>query len=591
MRRLDNRFSAVTAAVVLALSITAIGCGDTLLGDDGPSTPYPGGRWSPPEPTFGNFTQTDVELPMSDGVILVADVNYPADLETGERANGSFPVILTQNPYGGNIAATAGSFFVSRGYIFAGVDVRGTSRSGGSGAELFTPRTAEDGAELVAWASRLGGSDGNVGLWGCSFLGINQLEAATQLGPDSPVKAMIPGCFTGDSYRDTLFDNGIPGPIATAWPGVWPDALPGGDRGYYRDYWRNLDRVARAPAIAATGIPMLMWVGWGEGGALGALELYAALQNLSAGRGVFAPMRDDQPVTGRYQAIIGDWAHAGGLDQGIELQWYDTWIKGIDTGLPKNTRTPLHLQELASNRWINAKRYPLTDDSTALYLTQAGELAGSAAAAGRDTLTWVPPEEVSASVEYTSAPFSDGAVLAGPMAARLEISSSNTNAQLLIELLDVAPDGARAVISHGSVLGSRRGLDTDRSWTDADGELIRPYLALDRDEPLLPDQRTGIDVPLVPTLWSIEPGHRLGVRLSTRPRAENCGFVIGNPPWGCNLTEPMRETLPGGVYTIHYGGTSASSVRLPLIAHGSFETSRSITPPTVRDGSTLPGDW
>jgi hypothetical protein len=31
---------------------------------------------------------------MSDGVVLVGDVTYPADLETGERAPGQFPVIL-----------------------------------------------------------------------------------------------------------------------------------------------------------------------------------------------------------------------------------------------------------------------------------------------------------------------------------------------------------------------------------------------------------------------------------------------------------------------------------------------------------------
>jgi len=578
--------SAFLLSLIVALLLS---CSDASV-EDGVPTSYPGGVWSPPEPTFGTSVETDVEIAMSDGVVLVGDVSYPMDLETGERADGTFPVLLTQNPYGGNVADTVGSFFVSRGYIFAGVDVRATSRSGGTGGSIFTPRQAQDGAELVEWASTLDGASGEVGLRGCSWLGINQLETATQLGPDSPVKAMIPGCLSGDSYRDTMFDNGIPGPTATVWPGVWPDALPGGDRGYYRDHWRSLDRVARAPAIFETGIPALLWVGWGEGGSAGALELYAALQNLAAGRPLWAPMRADQPVTGRYQAIIGDWRHGGGLDRGIELQWYDTWIKGVDAGLPTETDTPLHLQELESGRWVNVRTYPITDRSSALFLTTTATLTKSPGAEGQESLPWVPIGSASDELEFTSAPFEDGATLAGPIAAALEVSSSNTNAQILLVLVDVAPDGTTSTISHGSILGSRRALDPERSWVGADGALVRPYLALDADVPLVPGEPTRLEVPLQPTLWSIEPGHRLRLRLSSRPRVEDCGFEIGAAPWGCHLTQPMLDTLPGGVYTIHFGA-DGSSLRLPLIDHGVLPASRSIVPPTARGEETLPGDW
>jgi len=579
------------AALALVAFAGLLGCSDSSQSGM-PPTEYPGGTWSPPEPTFGTLLETDVEIPVSDGVVLVGDVNYPADLETGARADGSFPVLLTQNPYGGTVAASAGSFFVTRGYIFAGIDVRGTSRSGGGMQEfLFTPRAADDGAELVQWATTLDGANGDVGLWGCSFLGINQLETATRLGPDSPVKAMIPECLSGDSYRDTLYDNGIPGPTATVWPGTWPDAVAGGDFGFYRDYWRAQDRVARAPDIAATGIPALLWAGWREGGSVGALELYSALQNLHAGRSATAPMSADQPITGRYQVILGDWTHAGGLDRGIELQWYDTWIKGIDTGLPTGTRTPLHLQELGSGRWINASAYPIVDAYTQLFLTPSGTLSPSAGPTGEDSLTWVPPEEASGSLDYVSEPFVDGAMLAGPIAVQLEISSSNTNAQLLTELLDVDPDGTTVGISHASVLGSRRALDPAKSWVDQNDLSIRPYLALDADDPLVPGELTRLDVPLQPTVWSIEPGHRLMLRVSTRPRPEECIFEIGRPPWGCHLTQPMLETLPGGVYTIHYGGTPGSALRLPLLAHGDLPTARSIMPPTAQGEATLPGDW
>jgi predicted acyl esterase len=302
-------------------------------------------------------------------------------------------------------------------------------------------------------------------------------------------------------------------------------------------------------------------------------------------------MTAGQEVTGRYQVIVGDWKHGGGRDWGVELQWYDTWIKGIDNGLPTDTRTPLHLQERATGRWINVPRYPLTDVSRALYLTKSGELENTMTGDGEDTLAWASPEEVSNSIEYRSDPFVDGAMIAGAMAASVRVTSSNTNAQLLVELFDVAQDGTRSLITHASVLGSRRRLDPERSWSDENGQLVRPYLTLDQDEPLVPGEPSNLDFPLRPTLWSIETGHHLLLRLSTRPPAENCTYDSGRAPWGCFLTEPMRESLEGGVYRIHYGGASGSLVRLPLIEHGSFDTARSVSSPTVRDDSALPGDW
>src|SRR5207249_855039 len=96
----------------------------------GSKTPYPGRRWTVPTPTYGTVIKTDIEIAMSDGVVLVGDVSYPADLASGGRASGEFPVILTQNPYGSALFGPQyGEIFVTHGYIFVTVDVRGTSRS------------------------------------------------------------------------------------------------------------------------------------------------------------------------------------------------------------------------------------------------------------------------------------------------------------------------------------------------------------------------------------------------------------------------------------------------------------------------------
>lgn len=65
--------------------------------------------------------------------------------------------------------------------------------------------------ELVNWAAHeLNGSNGVIGLTGCSYLGINQLFTAAALGPHSPVKAILPACAS-NSY-EIYFAGGIPGP-------------------------------------------------------------------------------------------------------------------------------------------------------------------------------------------------------------------------------------------------------------------------------------------------------------------------------------------------------------------------------------------
>lgn len=55
---------------------------------------------------------------------------------------------------------------------------------------------------------------------------------------------------------------------------------------------------------------------------------------------------------------MGNWGHGEGLDLGVYLQWFETWIKGKDTGI-RNTQRPMHLFEMGTQRWTNVARYPL----------------------------------------------------------------------------------------------------------------------------------------------------------------------------------------------------------------------------------------
>jgi predicted acyl esterase len=538
-------------------------------------TPYPGGVWEPPAASFGVVAVRNVPVTMDDGASLTADVYYPADLGTGTRAPGTFPVLLTQTPYTSSTAALAstsssrpGEYFVTRGYIFVSVDVRGTGRSGGNGG-FFSPRDAQDGVNLVDWvAHSLDGSNGVVGLTGCSYLGQTQMFTAAKLGPGSPVKAMIPACTSGDNYRDTYLDNGIPTP---AWMGAGlaagtllgptieaymvPQYLnsivddangQAGDNAYDKEFWLDRDHVYQAADVVASGIPALLWVGWDEPG-FGDLELYAALQNAYFGRSPFAPLMPGNTVTGRYQVITGDWGHGGGLDEGIMLQWYDTWLKGVDTGMPLETSTPLHIQERGSGRWVNASSYPLTATSTELFFDHTALGSAPPASPATETVLWGPPQVPGTTLTFTSAPFATGATLAGAMSVAVTASSSTNELQLMADLYDVAPDGTATQVTHGGFLGSLGALDAGRSWTDTSGHMVRPFLSLLRDDYLTPGESQTFEVPLAPAVFSVEPGHSLRLQLATMADELVCqqktAQIVASPV-GCR-PRPSWPSSPG----------------------------------------------
>jgi predicted acyl esterase len=172
--------------------------------------------WSPQPATYGTGSLLDLPVTMSDGTVLRADLYFPTTAGTSTPANGLFPVLLQQTPYGkafvvdaSAIANTNVDYLVDRGYIVVIADVRGTGDSGGT-FDLFDPVQSTDGATLARWAAHLAQSNGEVGLFGESNMGINQFQTVQAAGSGSPINAMFPIISGNDLYEDTVTQGGIP---------------------------------------------------------------------------------------------------------------------------------------------------------------------------------------------------------------------------------------------------------------------------------------------------------------------------------------------------------------------------------------------
>jgi predicted acyl esterase len=366
-----------------------------------------------------------------------------------------------------------------------------------------------------------------------------------------------------------------------------PGIMTGQQHAYEQDFWLERKWADQAADIVRSGIPGLIYVGWQEGGHIGGLDLYGQLQNAYFGRDPYGPMPEAGRTTGRYQLFIGDGGHGCCLgDQGVQILWFDHWLKGRKTGVDDKTTTPLHLEEIGSGRYVNLKSYPLTRDYTALRLGDA-TLGETAPADGADTLQWAPGQ----STTYTSEPMADGATIAGPISLTVHASSTNTNLQLVATLFDVPAEGEPVEITHGSLLGSLSHLDTKRSWTNDDGIVMRPYPVFDEDVHRPAGEVVRYDVALQPKLYSLEPGHRLQLTLSTQGSPEACVATggVGPSPLGCFHTLPQLQTLPGGTYEIQRTSTHPTALNVPLLPYRSYRSVPSEPTPTGTEA--VPKEW
>ncbi|MFZ0383531.1 MAG: CocE/NonD family hydrolase, partial [Solirubrobacteraceae bacterium] len=398
----------------------------------------PGSHWTPEPAVYGTASTNDIAIKGAGGTTIRVDEIYPTTA-SGAAAKGPFPVLLTMTPYGkgqggstspgsaaspGGASATSGAdnYLAQRGYIEVVEDVRGTGDSNGSWG-LFDPVQQQDAIKVLNWAAHLPDSDGRVGTYGPSYLGIDQLLLAGAVGPHSPLKAIFPMVSANDIYRDTSFMGGLldfefsetylgltgalntTNPItdtasdtslvsdlatieadhanglATYHAATTENILTGGDEAYDGSYWQARNPQNILARVVADHIPAYLIGGEFDIFQNGEPLNYAELQNAWDGRSVTAPMQPGQRTTGRYQLIVGPWEHLNGSSVDVdplELEWFDTWLKHEQTGMA-GTPTPLHYYDLGSGQFDETSTYPFTGATpTRLYFGPSGTLTSTA---------------------------------------------------------------------------------------------------------------------------------------------------------------------------------------------------------------------
>jgi hypothetical protein len=182
-------------------------------------------------------------------------------------------------------------------------------------------------------------------------------------------------------------------------------------------------------------------------------------------------------------------------------------------------------------------------------------------------------------VTFVSAPIEKETEITGPLAARLIVSSSTTDADLFLVFRVFTPDLREVVfmgaidphtpIAQGWLRASHRKLDPKLSAP------YRPYHTHDEKQPLKPGEIVALDVEIWPTSIVVPAGHRIALTVrgrdyewqkSTGAKLSNFkNELLGCGPFLHNDPRDRPAAVFGGKVTLHMGPQHESYILLPII--------------------------
>ncbi len=555
----------------------------------------------------------DVPIRMDDGLELRADVFRP-------KEPGKYPVILSYGPYAKGLAFQDGypsawnrmasehpdvpygssnlyqswevvdpEKWVPEGYACVRVDSRGAGRSPGF-IDHFSPRETKDFHDCIEWSGVQPWSNGKVGLNGISYYGINQWHVASLQPPHLAAMCVWEGA--ADWYRDMTHHGGI---VCTFWANWydmqvktvqyglgergprcrWNGSLVCGDE-TLSDQQLQANRCnfgdeiiahplddeyhkARSPQWDKITAPLLTAANWGGQG----------LHPRGNFEGFMRAASKDKWLEAHG---IEHWTHFY-TDYGrkLQLRFFDYFLKGKGDW-DKQPRVQLQVRHVDKFVERHEAEWPLARTQwTKFYLNGDFSLTRQDSDGSQ-----VSFDAMGDGLTFISQPLEKQTEITGPLAAKLNVSSSTSDADLFLVFRVFTPDlreitfmGAidpHTPIAQGWLRASHRALDEKLSkpW--------RPYHSHGKKELLKKDEVVTLDIELWPTSIVVPAGHRIAVSVrgrdyewqkSTGARLSNfknelrgCGPFLHDDP----RDRPM--SVFGGRTTLHL---KDSYIMLPVI--------------------------
>lgn len=575
------------------------------------------------------ITEVNVPVEMKDGTVLRANIYRP-------YGNGPWPVLLTRSPYGKDNELFIFNDIpraVQQGYVVIIQDTRGRFASEGDWDLILTANhESSDSYETIDWAANLPYSNGTVGMFGISYYSFTQW--AGMLQHPAALKAAAPALswsdpFNGFLYRGGAFELGLLSYWQLAMyedtlPRLYPDQqelalaeqqlhseieqlktgikslplktfapftrnkvastiLEHFKRGMDSEYVDSLSLKGKHETIT---VPTLQIAGWYDIFLQGTIDHFVQMRN-----------KGGSPEAGESKLVIGPWQHLDHSDQvgemnfgtaadstaidliGIELRWFDYFLKGKDTGI--TNEAPIKLFVMGENVWRDEYEWPLARTQYTTYYLHSGGRANTLQ--GDGTLSMVSPNQEKPDhftydpinpvptkggsifilpdfpggasdqreiesrddvLVYTSPVLEQAVEVTGPVKVKLWAVSSTSDTDFVARLVDVHPDGTAINLTDGII----------RARFRKKGKGEAPSL-------IEPGKAYLYEIDLWSTSNLFEKGHhiRLDITSSSFPRWDR------NPNTGHDFGEDEEKDLIAARQTILHDEEHPSSIILPII--------------------------
>lgn len=594
----------------------------------GSAAPAADSAWSDydPAPTFSSSKEIPLQfITMDDGVKLAVKVTLPSN--TANADEGPFPVILIQTSYNtslGSFAPAIGGadpLMTSHGYATVVVDVRGTGNSQGEW-EAFGEREQKDYSQVVEWAATQSWSDGRIGLFGVSYLGITTVLTAQQQHP--AIKAAFPIVPLGDAYRDIVFTGGQVNPTFIP---LWMTLVTGLGalplEGIAADPAAGIEALLSHITGAVTNfqVPTILKALLGDQGTAADGDFWAKRSPLENAEkikvptfvvgGLFDLFQRSEPLwferlkgSVPTKLLLGPWTHieaagvpSNGLPRDgvpelskIQLRWFDQYVKGLPVGadrMPNVTQYVLGEERyVTSNDWPHVQMRPqqyffqadksLLKDQPSQAASQSAALQApifglcsqslsqwTAGAAGILPLPCFDDDSINqkSSVVFSTPALEDDLYINGPIQANVWMTTTAQETSVSVRISDFDPaTGKSRPLSNGLLSASFRAVDESRSRI-IDGMMIQPWHPFTTESvlPVTPNEPMLMQVEVFPTSAKIAKGHSLKVSLSTSNLAQGLQPVLSSLIKG-----------PLGLVTFLVGPEHPSSVVLPVVPNSAL---------------------
>ncbi|TWG07731.1 CocE/NonD family hydrolase [Saccharopolyspora dendranthemae] len=508
---------------------------------------YPDAEWS----------EAWIPSPSSAGdATLHADVLRPK----GAKDTDKTPVILSIGPYFNHSGQTGpagvvegtpydpvgpnagpserfqdfveGSGLLKQGYTFVMVDLRGFGGSTGC-LDWSGPGEKADVVNAVTWAANQPWSTGRVGMYGKSYDGVTGLVGVNERPPG--LSAVVSQEPVYDDYR-YLYGDGMRRVNSLATPALYDAiaAAPGpitdaagynarslndpvclaqnlakqaGDDRHDSEFWRQRDLI---PGAAGSPVPLFLAQGLTE--------------NNTVADGTQEYLENHQ---GYERTWLGPWEHVRGneTDETGRLKmgrqgWFDEVMRFYDRFLKDRAPAvadPPNAVQTNDGFWRSEAQWPPADMREFRTPLNSGtyvDHAQSAATAAGSTSGKPSDPAVTSGVWTVSNPLPHDVHLSGSPKASVDVTTARPNANLVVDVYDLGPDGTGPLITR-------------------QGHLVR-----EPGESTVPLRLWGAD-------WKLPAGHRIGVRVTDN-----------NQDW-------WRLAAPSGQTVEVRGG----SVDLPFLEH------------------------